>query len=520
MKELYVCVHVPELPAQALVRLRPEMGRGAVVVLEGDPPLEQVCSANAEALRMGVRHGMIRSELDCFAEVQMLRRSEAEERSAQEVLREGAGLFTPRVEVQARRGAAWVMVLDMAGTERIFGPVAEMVGRIELAMKGLSFAVRVAVSGNLHAAVSMAPSAARAPIVIPAGAEAEWLAGLEVATLGLTTQQAQAFELWGVSTLGELAALPEDELIVRLGQPGKRLRQLARGEWPHLMVPEEPGFALEELVELDAPVEALDSLLFLLGPMVGQLIRRAQNYGFALASVTVRLGLEGGGAHERTIKPALPMVDREVLLKLLHLDVQAHPPAAGVVGLRVSAEPGERSKVQLGLWSPALPEPMRLDVTLARIAALVGEDRVGCAVLKDTHRAESFGVKRFVVTMSVAGGERRVGMRGMPPRSMVPNEMGHTRFGVGSVALRRCRPSVVIQMRREGGRLSGFELQGKRYRVEQAYGPWRRSGDWWTSEVWSSEEWDVQAEGPESRLLCVVSHDLLGEQWRLEATYD
>ena len=48
MKEkepLYVCVYVPEFPVQARLRLRQEMAQSPVVVVEGDPPLEQVSSA-------------------------------------------------------------------------------------------------------------------------------------------------------------------------------------------------------------------------------------------------------------------------------------------------------------------------------------------------------------------------------------------------------------------------------------------------------------------------------------------
>ena len=47
MKEpLYVCVRVPEFPAQALLRLRPELAAYPIVVLSGDAPFQQVCSAN------------------------------------------------------------------------------------------------------------------------------------------------------------------------------------------------------------------------------------------------------------------------------------------------------------------------------------------------------------------------------------------------------------------------------------------------------------------------------------------
>ena len=208
--------------------------------------------------------------------------------------------------------------------------------------------------------------------------------------------------MWGITTLGALANLKETELIARLGQPGKEMRLLARGESPHLFRAIEASLALEERMELDSPVELLDSLLFILGVMLDQLIVRAQSRILALASITLHLDLEGGTAHTRTVRPALPNNDRKLWLKLIHLDLQAHPPQAAILGLSLSAQPGSTSKVQLGLFSPQVPEPMRLDVTLARIRSIVGEGCAGQVVLKDTHRPEAFRVEPFAVPSSTA----------------------------------------------------------------------------------------------------------------------
>lgn len=496
---LYVCVYVPEFPAQVLLRLRPELAKTAVAILSGEPPLEEVCSANALAFRLGVTLGMTRSELDNFTGLSLLKRAAGEERSARNALLEASGVFTPRIEIQPSVGSTFIMVLDMTGTTRIFGLPEKALGRIVQVFSALSFYVQIAASANLYAATCMAPAARTRPLLIPAGQEAEMLSTLPLAALNLTAQQSETLELWGLRRVGELAALPEVDLISRLGQQGKRLRQLARGEYSHLMVPEEPVFTLEELISFDAPVEILDSLLFVLGPMLDQLLARAQNHAFALASVTVKLGLDGGGEHERSVKPALPVLQREILLKLLQLDLQLHPPSAGVVSLHIHAEPGERSKVQLGLFAPQLPEPLRLDVTLARIAALVGEERVGRATLKDTHHPDSFTIGRFVV-----------------PQGTKKSEQARH-----SVALRRCRPPLRLSVQQKDRRLVAFFLHGKRFAVHETYGPWRKSGEWWSQQIWSHEEWDVLAKTQtEDTLLCVITHDLLHHHWQLDALYD
>ena len=497
---LYVCVYVPEMPAQTLLRLKPDAVGMAVAVMKGEPPLEQVVSVNQAAARMGIVHGMTRAELDVFEGLMILKQSAEQERRARSILLEAAGGLTPRVEIRPVMGCAFAMVLDMTGAERLFGQPAQMLQRVQQKLQALRFFVQLAASANLHAAVCLAPAARRMPILAPAAATAACLAQLPLHALWLSDAQAEKLSLWGLKTLGELALLPEVETIARLGQDGKRLRQLARGEHAHLMVPEEPVFVLEEYVAFDMPLEVLETLLFVVEPMLDQLLLRAQERAYALASVTVTLGLEGGTAHERTVKPALAVQQREVLMRLLQLDLQANPPGNGVLSILVHAEPGDRSKVQLGLFAPQLPEATRLDVTLARIAALVGDGRVGRARLNDTHKADSFAMETFTVT------EQKT-------------EPAATR--AQSVCVRRCRPPVAIRMQQEGARLDAFAMRGKLYAVREAYGPWRRSGQWWSAEIWSMEEWDVRGmTSAGDTLLCLLSHDLLRNSWQMEALYD
>jgi protein ImuB len=498
---LYFCVWIPEFPAQALLRLRPQLGDAPVAVLSGTAPQEQTCSANAKAFRLGVVTGMSRAELDSFEGVTVLRRSAEEERTARAAVVEAAAGFTPRVEVYATASTALTLVLDMSGTERIFGSAVQAAWRVVGRLKELGLFAQIAASANFHTAMSLAPGARRGPLVVAAGGERAALSGLPLAALSLTSEQSTKLELWGLRTVGELAALGGDDLTARLGQEGRRLQLLARGEHPHLFVPEEAELALEEFLVLEAPCEVLEPLMFVLNTMLGQLVSRAQGRALAVASVTVKLGLEGGGVHTRSIKPALPVVQQEVLLRLLQLDLEGNAPGAGVLSVFLQAQPGDRSKVQLGLFAPQLPEAIRLDVTLARIASLVGEGRVGRARVVDTHRPDAFTMEPFRV----------------PVASSAAGLMEST----GYVALRRYRPSLPVRMERDGERLVWFVLHGLRYLVREAYGPWRRSGAWWSSEVWSFEEWDVRAEaGADDTLLCLLSHDLLQEHWSLEALYD
>jgi protein ImuB len=502
--ELYACLYAREFPAQALLRLRPELRGKPCVVMEGEPPMQQVCSLNAKAKALGIEHGMTRVEVDTFPAVTVLPRSHAEEDAARAAVLECAGAFSPRIEDQST-DSSLLCVLDIAGTEKLLGAPQELAKALLQRVKALGFRALVAVSGNFHAAISLARGMAETNRVrvIPRGDESLVLSSLPLSVLDLTAQQAETLSLWGIHTLGMLAALPEQALIARMGQDAKRLLQRSRGELPHLFRPVEPGFHLEERMELDTPVELLDSLLFVIGLMLEQVILRATARIFALASVTVALSLEGEATHARTVKPALPTNDRHVWLKLIHLDLEAHPPQAAILALTLTAEHGVTSKVQLGLFSPQLPEPMRLDVTLARIRAIVGEEQVGHAALRDTHRLDGFIMEAFTV----------------PANKSRPSAQTVTKQP--SAAVRRIRPAESIPVKLCGRKPDSFSFRGLWYAVEHAYGPWIVSGDWWNPTLWSNEQWDLVARADDGAMLCCcLVLDRASNTWQMVALYD
>src|SRR5215471_6173452 len=252
--ELYACLYAREFPTQALLRLRPELHSKPCVVIEGEPPLQQVCSLNTKARLLGMTHGMTRVELDTFSAPVIQSRSHKEEMAVRSILLECAGAFSPRVEDRSE-DTAFLCVIDIAGTKSLFGPPEMLVRNLLERVRSLGISARVTVSQNFHAAVCLARGLSHStPFrVIEPGGEAAALASLPLTVFDLTEIQTETFALWGIHTLGMLAALPEQELVARMGQESKRLQQLARGELGHLFQPVNAAFVLEEKMELDSP---------------------------------------------------------------------------------------------------------------------------------------------------------------------------------------------------------------------------------------------------------------------------
>ena len=341
---IYACVHAAEFPAQALLRLRTDLQEQPIAVLDGPVLQETVCSLNRHAVRRGAALGMTKLEAEGISGLQLLPRSAEVETAAHAVLLECATKFSPRIE-EASHGTACALVLDIAGTELLFGPQEKLAERLRDEMAAAGFRVSIATSANFHAARIKA-EATRGIKIIPAGEEARAVEKLPIALLALTEEHKETFALWGIRTLGELGALPEVELVKRLGAAASDWRALAHGSARHTFQPIEPEFALKEFYDFETPVEQIDSLLFIGARMVDCLVARAVGRALSLASLSVDMELEDGQSHHLAIHPAIPSIDRKFLLKLLQLEMGVHPPLAAVVSLTLTAEAGQSSKMQ------------------------------------------------------------------------------------------------------------------------------------------------------------------------------
>ncbi len=495
---MYAVLHPPNFAAQAAAHTRPELRKRPFVLLDGEPPEETVFAANKAARALGVEVGMTRLQAESFPEVVCLARILEEESSAHAVLHSIACMFSPRIEyVEAYPGT---YALDIQGMNSLFGDATQLANKLRQRIMAAGFLVNVTVAQNLHVAACLA--AGRAGVsVVPSGCEASALRDLPLQVLNLEPQHEGTFQSWGIRTCGELAALAETDLIARIGQVGKRLHALARGEWPHLMFPIEASFeaGLVERMELDFPIEILEPLLFLLARMTDALLERAKSKARAIASLRVVLHLDGGKQHERIVRPALPLQDMPTLLKLLQLDLETHPPGAAILGLELHAQSAAPYRAQHGLFLPQAPEPGRLEVLLARLRKLLGDERVGSPELTDDHRPNAFRV--------------------IPFTPLPPAKSERATLSVPT-ALRVCRPPQTVGVVLTGRAPTGVFWNGQKYAVRESAGPWRVSGQWWSEANWCREEWDVRLAVEAAERVCRIAFDPRSRCWYLQGTYD
>lgn len=414
------------------------------------------------------------------------------------------------------------VVIDVGGCDRLFGPPRGIGERILRKASQMGLDVDVALAQNPDAAIHGARGHSGLTIIppgkeliclgdLPLNALLPVLAGIEEAR---ALELLETLDLWGIRCFRDLAGLPETGLSERLGPEGVRLQRLAGGKSRRSLVLIKPAPGFEQSVELDDPIELLEPLSFILARLINQLCGSLSARGLATNELRVRMTLEDRSLHERTISLPFPMRDHRVFLKLLQLDVESDPPQRPVIAVTVTAEPVKPRVLQNGLFIPLAPEPAKLELTVARIAKLVGPENVGSAELLDTNRPGAFRIKRF--------GESKRSNGARHQKSMEEPEC--------LMGLRVFRPPLPARVDTPGGRPSRVvSLASNEHRdrkcarrkvsgkVVWAAGPWRTSGDWWTLNRWARDEWDVAVE---SEALYRIYRDLQSGSWFIEGVYD
>ena len=424
--------------------------------------------------------------------------------------------FSPIVE-EVRTST---VVIDIEGCELLFGSPYELAKEVsERAKKsrtegGLESPLNVAVAANPDAAIHAATYLQGITYVSP-GEELTCLGEFSVERLDhslinlekkVADEILETLRLWGVRSFADLASLPVAGVSERLGQAGIKLQQLAAGKTERHLKVKQPAPVFAHSLELEHAITELEPLSFIFARLLHQLCAALSAYALATNEVCVAMQLENRTAHERKLALPHPMRDHKVLLKLLLLDTEMHPPQAAVRSVSISCEPVKPRVLQNGLFVPLAPAPDKLELTLARLAKLVGEENIGSPTVLDTHRPDAFSVKRFTLVTKPDWRKRR--------------QIGNQQC----LGFRMFRPPLRAIVQADQGwptQVSAWGKQRSVYgKVVSAAGPWRTTGDWWRDDRWARDEWDVTLERSGQQTLYRIYKELKTETWFVEGNYD
>jgi len=538
------CMRAALFPLAAYLRGAPELAREAVVVHEG--PSARIVAASRLARRAGVHPGLTVAQARNIESGLVDRARDPErEHTAQEVLLEIAGDFSPRVE----DGGEGMVYLDLAGIgAACAGNGARKRGRDRDAanpllstsasgdehslgqsmmrdMDAAGLPGRIGIAGSKLAARAAA-ALPRSPNVVAPRGEARFLAPLPLSSLikdsggsnrgaatdGDDQEILHTLKLWGLRTVGDLAGLPAGEVHSRLGERGAALHAAARGIDPEPLTPRPPPPTFREAQTFEWPIDNLEPFLFVARGAVERLASRLDARGMGCKRLELSLKLEPEGLHELAIELPAPTREARTLLSLVRLHLEAEPPRAPIAGMQLLAHPDVPREIQLSLLGPAALSPDRLAAVTARLLALLGPNRVGSPRTRNGHLPERFRLADY----------------DPPPPPRIRLE---PRPGRGMLAVRTLRPPVEVEVLTiedgdgtpcpEPVQISPLPTEERHVRIEGAVrtaaGPWEIEEGWWREVPALRDYWDVELR---NGAVCRIYRDRTSERWFADGVYD
>jgi DNA polymerase-4 len=362
--------------------------RGKPVIVGGNPGGRGVVSAASyEARVFGVRSAMpsSRAQRLCpdaiFISPTIGRYAEVSGR-----IMEIMGHYTPLVEPVSIDEA----YLDLTGTERLHGDPVDTARRIKREIQDAE---------HLTASIGMGPSKLVAKlasdydkpdgfVVVPPDQVRGFLDPMPVGRLlGVGQKTRERLERLGLSTIGALAACPDEVLEAHFGPHASDLARLARGEDYREVTPEHDPKSLSAEHTFESDVEDVAELEKCLLSLSDSVARRLRKAGLRASTVELKLRYDDFKTVTRARKQP-ESVDSgatfyRVARELLH-DLEVQGRKVRLVGVGGSGLTSGDDDVQLGLFPDADAERgRRVDKALDLIQDKFGRGKITRASLLD-----------------------------------------------------------------------------------------------------------------------------------------
>jgi protein ImuB len=461
----YAVLTVPDFALHALRRSKPGLCGRPLALVAGEGRRARLTEVSREA--RGVAPGLAATLAMSRCPGIVLRpRDPGAEVEAHRLLMAAAFTLSPRVE-STGPGCCTV---DLQGADPARAEALMRLRAAELAGAGLP------LRAGAGATPLLASYAARCadPVLIVRD-PGSFLAPLPLLFADPTPGQEDILRGWGIATLGALTALPKAEVGGRMGAEGVLLWERAAGESQRVLRLAEPARSFAAEWAYEPPVESIEPLLFKLRRFAERVALELRGAGFVAEKLSLTLLLEDETDHRREFRLPEPGADVDGWMRVLNSHLETVRTGARVAGVRLVAAPARPQERQEGLFDAGLRDPASFWENLARVAAIVGDDRVGTPVPTDTHRPDTFTMER-------------------PAEAVAPPAQAPVHPPCGPV-LRRFRPPWPVRVVCDAGlpaRFEGGRLEG---RVCAVLGPWRGAGDWWKPGAWATETWQVEMEG-------------------------
>jgi nucleotidyltransferase/DNA polymerase involved in DNA repair len=339
-------VSIPRFPCAVEVLREPQLARRPLIVGDAEVP-KRVLDCSQSAGAEGVRRDMtVRQALGECPEAAVIPPDPVLYRTKWESILEALGEVSPEVE-EGEMGRAYVNISGLEAHYQDDGALATQIIDTVRVASGLDASLGLA-NGKFPAFAAATCAEPGQSHVVPAGGEGAFLAPLDVRLLPVEAAIVYRLSLFGLETIGEVAALSIPELQSQFGFEGRRLWQLANGIDEAPLRPRPLLDKLAASLSFEAPVAGVEVIVAATQQLLSRL--RPALGGRAARELALQAELTTGRGWERRIVLREAVSEDERLAFVLRSALQNAPPPNAVrsISLRLGGLTGETGK-QLSL---------------------------------------------------------------------------------------------------------------------------------------------------------------------------
>lgn len=394
IERLWLCIHLPALPLEALSRNKPGEPRA---VFDDQDGVRKVLLANREAMSAGVLPGLsVNAALALLPMLELEQRDEPCEQRALLNLAAWAEQFTSFVTVDPVN----VLLLELAGSLRLFSGLRSLRRKISDGLGEQGFSALLSIAPTPLAATWLARAGQRVCVRKQANLTSA-LSALPVTCLNWPEKLCELFYGMGMSQVGDCLRLPRQGFAKRFGA-GRLLeidRAMGRLPDPRLSyrTPEQFSSEYELAEEIDDSELILNACAVLLQKLEHFLltrqlaVQRLRFDFFHLQQPSTYLPL-GCVQSERSAKHWFELL----CIRFEHLRL-----AAPVIAIQLRAPQGQAMSADTDSFQFKKANKHRrnlsIDFLIERIAARIGSDLVHGVTTVAEHRPQYAWRREFVL---------------------------------------------------------------------------------------------------------------------------
>lgn len=372
--------------SQLPIELQHPREPGPIAVIDRVGPHRIVIACSLSAQEAGIRVGMqAPAALLKEPELKLLERSKSEERRALRAMADWALQFSSVVSLDVPR---WLVWIEIGASLRYFEGLTALRTRIEPGVKELGYTALTGIAPTLEAAALFTRHSDVPAATTHADLES-LVAPLPLSTLALDPRVTEQLHATGLTTVGELLAIPAAALARRFGPETTDYLQRLLGQRADPRRRHLAPDRYRRRYDFAEPIETLEGLLFPLRRVLQEMQGYLRGRDVAIQKVTITLRHRGFPDTLLTLHTSAPMRDAIRLFALTREKLERTPWKAAVTDLVISADEFHAPEIVQGdFFDDAQRRNAGWSALLDKLRARLGEQSVRHLGLVDDHRPE------------------------------------------------------------------------------------------------------------------------------------